>query len=136
MADIPVCRCGSPLVFTFEFRGYEYVCVDCGHKYGVLGVARRDVTPELAAAHAYAQDRYDVEAHQRDPDRYPLESRDFSHLPKPTCVGCGRTATDDDGRLDQDGKPPGWRSRTVDGVETYACSIDCTRGSKALVTPW
>ena len=44
---IAVCNCGSPLISTFAFSGAEYYCLDCGRKYGMLGVDRVAATPEI-----------------------------------------------------------------------------------------
>lgn len=44
---INVCSCGSPLVFTFAFAYKEYLCLECGNTYGMMGVRSVEATPEL-----------------------------------------------------------------------------------------
>lgn len=39
----------EPLVFTFEFRGAEFVCMVCGRKYGYMAPKPAKDTPELRA---------------------------------------------------------------------------------------
>jgi hypothetical protein len=51
MKEISTCyKCGKPVVWTFAFDGYEYYCLMCGNKTGMLG-GKNDVksTPELRA---------------------------------------------------------------------------------------
>lgn len=64
----PMATCpadGEPLVFTFEFRGYEFVCVPCGRKYGFLSPKPVEVTAEREARLAELQTQYDTERAQR-----------------------------------------------------------------------
>ena len=45
--EINVCSCGSPLVYTFAFAYKEYLCLECGNTYGMMGVDSVEATPEL-----------------------------------------------------------------------------------------
>lgn len=50
--QIDVCACGAPVIFTFAFRGREFICLDCGRTYEFFGPEKVDSTPELAERHA------------------------------------------------------------------------------------
>lgn len=48
----PVATCpydGDPLVMTFAFSGYEFICLRCGRLYGFLEPRAVPATPELEA---------------------------------------------------------------------------------------
>jgi hypothetical protein len=50
MKKIRVCDCGAPLLWTFLYDGYEYFCMACGNKYGMLGAGKLvDQTKTLRA---------------------------------------------------------------------------------------
>lgn len=54
MSDAPLAVCrsdGAPLVSTFAFRGYEFICLECGRKYGWLDPEAVEATPELNERH-------------------------------------------------------------------------------------
>lgn len=134
MSDVRVCgRCGEPMVFTFEFPGYEYVCMACSNKEGIFG-ARVPNTPEVEKHHGelvelYYRDR----AHRRrepEPEPWPRQGEAESDV---QCAGCGRLPAI--GTPLGEGKPPAWFSRTQGGVTVYACSKPCT-DDKASVLPW
>lgn len=140
MSDVACCpRDDEPLVFTFEFPGHEWYCVVCGAKYGALHSHRLPASIELAARHAELSDRYALERAERTGRPVPpVPPQDVL----PTCGGCGRQPLPEEGRLDHQGKPALWYSKTVDGVTSYACSRACIdkadekAGTKTLVMPW
>src|SRR4051794_21762134 len=41
------CSCGAPLIGTMAFRKFEYYCLECGRKYGLIEPYLKDPTPEL-----------------------------------------------------------------------------------------
>lgn len=46
----PVATCpydGDPLVMTFAFAGYEFICLECGRLYGFLEPRAAEATPQL-----------------------------------------------------------------------------------------
>lgn len=48
----PIATCPNddePLVLTFEFPGYEFICMVCGNKYEFLAPKTALATPELIA---------------------------------------------------------------------------------------
>ena len=47
MATCP--NCGEPLIGTFRFRGYEFICVSCKRKWGFVDPVPVVSTPELEA---------------------------------------------------------------------------------------
>ena len=47
MEKINVCECGAPLIFTMAFAYNEYLCLECGSKYGMMGVDSVESTKEL-----------------------------------------------------------------------------------------
>lgn len=138
--DVAVCRKdGEPLVWTFEFPGYEWYCVVCGARYGALHSLRADASVELAARHAELTDRYETERSERTGRPVPaIPPQDVL----PTCGGCGRQPLPEEGRLDNRGKPSLWYCKTIDGVTTYACSRTCigkadeSSGKRSMVMPW
>lgn len=52
---------GEPLVGTFEFRGFEFICMVCGTKYEFLQPRPAPETPELMARHDELKAQYDAE---------------------------------------------------------------------------
>ena len=44
---IAICYCDTPLIWTFVFSGAEYWCPSCGNNYGMMGVKKVELTPEL-----------------------------------------------------------------------------------------
>ena len=52
---------GEPLISTFEFRGFEFICMVCGQKYGFLAPVGKPETPELIARHDELKAKYDEE---------------------------------------------------------------------------
>lgn len=129
--EMRVCpKDGCPLIFTMEFPGAEYVCLDCGGTYGVLGPPRAAATPALIARHDELVERYEIERAERT--GRPAPPPPPQDIPRPTCGGCGVVA---EGRLDYDGKPSHWYSRTRDGVTSYACSRACIPADQ-FVLPW
>lgn len=61
-APTATCRAdGEPLVFTFEYPRYEFICMVCGEKYGFLDPAPAESTPELEARHAELRAQYETE---------------------------------------------------------------------------
>lgn len=65
-APYAVCRVDKePLISTFEFRGYEFVCVVCDRKYGFLSPEAAAATPELEARHAELKAQYETQRAER-----------------------------------------------------------------------
>lgn len=132
-AAVRVCSTdGAPLVWTFEFKGAEYVCMQCGRTEGMLG-KRAEMTPTMAAQHDAFKDQYALERAVRE--GRPLPQPVPTDIPAPTCKGCGRTAGPEDGRVESDGKPSAWYKRTRDGVEEFACSGSCIPSNESVL-PW
>ena len=132
MSDVRVCaRDHEPLVFTFEFSGFEYVCVVCGGHEDIFGMRAR-ATVELAARHAALTDRYEIERAERTGRRVPAPAP--QDVPAPICQGCGRIPSAEEGRLDHQGKPSLWFARTIDGVTEYACQSQCIK--EGARSPW
>jgi hypothetical protein len=48
-------RCGEPLIGTFRFAGYEFVCICCGKLLGFVEPTPKAATPELDARQAELQ---------------------------------------------------------------------------------
>lgn len=48
----------EPLVETFVFPGYEFICMVCKTKYPYFGPKGREVTPELEARQAELTEQY------------------------------------------------------------------------------
>lgn len=69
-------RCGTPLVFTFEFRGAEFVCMTCRGLLGFLAPDPADWTAELQARHDELKALYQLERERREAG---------------LCNGCGGT---------------------------------------------
>lgn len=67
MATCPACGLDEPLVMTFEFRGYEFICMNCGGKYDFLEPVPAPDTPELGAKQIERQKQYDAERAARQP---------------------------------------------------------------------
>lgn len=131
--DIRVCRkCGEPVVFTFEFRGAEYYCVECG--------ATDDIFAPRAPATVELQHRLDELTERYERDRAERAGTTYKPSPKagdvdvalPTCKGCG--ATPAEGVTLTNGKPASWFTRTIDGVTDYACSRSCI--NEGMIAPW
>ena len=57
MATCP--HCSEPLIATFRFRGYEFVCVCCERKWGFVDPVPVVSTPELEARYAELKARWD-----------------------------------------------------------------------------
>lgn len=132
MTDIRVCqRDGSPLAFTFEYPGAEYVCMTCRGTEGVLG-RRAPATPALRREQSAVVERYERDYAERRGVPYTPSPQATVENPGPTCGGCG--ATPELGTPLPEGKPTSWFSRTIDGVTEYACSRACITGG--LVAPW
>jgi hypothetical protein len=130
IAMLRVCpRDGAPVVFTFEFPGAEYHCVECGWLGDIFGPGRAPATPDLVARFDTLSDRYEAERAERTGRPAPRPAP--QDVPRPTCGGCGAVA---EGRLDHSGKPAHWYSRTRDGVKQYACSRGCIK--EGAVLPW
>jgi hypothetical protein len=122
-STIKVCPSdGEPVVFTFEYPGKEYLCVACGWLGGIFGPREAQATEDLVARRDQVLADYEESRGLTPPDQ---------DRPRPSCKGCGETAT---GRLDPSGKPAHWYCRTVDGVTEYACSRACISGGTVL--PW
>lgn len=120
---IKVCpSCSEPVVFTFEYSGNEYFCVACGWKGSIFAPMSAPATEELIARHDELSAEYEQSRGLESPNQDRI---------RPSCGGCGAVAT---GRLDHDGKPAHWYSRTRDGVTEYACSRSCI--SEGAVMPW
>lgn len=49
---------GEPLVSTFEFPKYEFICVVCDRLYGFLQPQPAQETPELMARHDELREQY------------------------------------------------------------------------------
>lgn len=63
-SEPPMATCpndGEPVVCTFEFPKYEFVCVVCGWLGGFLSPTPAEATPEIEARHAELQEQYRVE---------------------------------------------------------------------------
>ena len=140
MSDIRVCeRDGEPLVFTFEYRGAEYVCVVCGGKEGVLG-ERAGSTPERVRRLSDLTVEYERDYADRHPvgDELHREYREPSKVGDPgieipVCKTCN--AVPPDGVALNNGKPASWYSRTHDGVTEYACKRSCIP-ERETILPW
>jgi hypothetical protein len=52
---------GEPLISTFEFRGFEFICAVCGTKYGFLEPVGKPETPELEARYEELRAHYKAE---------------------------------------------------------------------------
>ena len=61
-------RCEEPLVATFYFPGYEFVCMGCGKRVEFFGPKRGVSTPELEARQAEHQAAFDEFREQADLD--------------------------------------------------------------------
>lgn len=135
MSDVRVCETdGEPLVFTFEYPGYEYLCVVCLGQEGVFG-ARAPATPELQQQLDKHTERYERDRAERMRLRYqPRPAVDDEGVTRPTCNGCGATPPVGT-RLDSVGKPSSWYSRTIAGVTEFACSRACVPEREAVL-PW
>ncbi len=48
-ASIAGCECGAPLVMTFAFTKFEFICLECGRQYGWLEPCEMPATPENEA---------------------------------------------------------------------------------------
>lgn len=48
-------RCGEPLIGTFRFAGFEFVCICCGRLHDFLQPAPKEATPELDTRQAELQ---------------------------------------------------------------------------------
>lgn len=60
--DPPMATCpadGSPLIGTFERRGAEFLCMECGTYLGFLAPEPATVTPELEARYAELKAAFD-----------------------------------------------------------------------------
>lgn len=130
LGEIKTCpRCGEPVVFTFEFRGYEYLCVECAWKGDIFGPSASTATPERVARRDELAERYEVESAERA--GRPAPTPPPQDVPRPVCKTCGAVA---EGRLDHSGKPAHWFTRTpIGGVPEYACSRPCIDGP---AMPW
>lgn len=56
MTSLAVCRCTdppTPLMATFHWKGYEWLCLSCGGLKTFFGASSADAVPEL-------QERYDA----------------------------------------------------------------------------
>jgi len=50
MATCP--NCGEPLIATFHFPGYEFICASCKRMWGFVDPVPVESTPELEARHS------------------------------------------------------------------------------------
>ena len=52
-----VCGCGAPLHWTFLYNGAEYLCMNCGANFGMLGADQEvPITNETKANQKVAQE--------------------------------------------------------------------------------
>lgn len=64
MTHPPTATCptdGEPLVFTFEFPKYEFICMVCRQLYGFLDPRPAHQTPELDDRHTELRAQYETE---------------------------------------------------------------------------
>jgi len=60
------CRsCGEPLVSTFEWRGYEFICMGCGRHWAFLQPRPIPFSLEVTRRHDELRAQYDVERKER-----------------------------------------------------------------------
>lgn len=62
MATCP--NCGEPLIATFRFAGYEFVCVVCKRMWGFIDPKPAEATPELEARQKELRAQFDAEIAQ------------------------------------------------------------------------
>ena len=130
LGTIKVCpRDSEPVIFTMEFPGIEYVCVECGWQGDVFAPDGAPATAERQERYAVLLDRYEDERAGRTGRPKPKPPR--QDVPRPICKGCGTTA---EGPLDHSGKPAHWFTRTIDRKTEYACSRACI--TEGTVAPW
>ena len=59
---VPMATCprdGAPLIMTMAFRGYEFICLECGAKMGFLDPRPAEPTPELDARYEALKAEWD-----------------------------------------------------------------------------
>lgn len=59
MATCPACS--EPLIATFKYRGYEFVCVCCNRMWGFVEPKPVESTPELEARLAELKEKREQE---------------------------------------------------------------------------
>lgn len=60
-------RCpDEPLVMTFEFPKYEFICMNCKSLYGFLDPRPAEETPEIKAKQIERQKQYEAERKARE----------------------------------------------------------------------
>lgn len=65
-APVATCRVdGEPLVMTFEFPKYEFICQVCKKLYDFFGPKPADETPELLARYEELKAEYEKERAER-----------------------------------------------------------------------
>lgn len=123
-------RDGEPVIFTLEFRGAEYVCIECGWLGGVFSPSEVPADHGMALRHAELRERYEAERAERT--GRPAPKPPPQDIDPPVCQGCGAVA---EPPFDYGGKPTNWFSRKPIGGEwQYACSRACI--TEGLVSPF
>ena len=57
MATCP--SCSEPLIATFKYRGYEFICTCCGRMWGFVEPEPVESTPELEARLAELKEKWE-----------------------------------------------------------------------------
>lgn len=135
-ADIRVCEsCGEPMVFTFEFSGFEYKCQACGHLEGIFG-KRVDTSPVLVKRLDELTQEYERDYAERKGRLYEAPKRiGDPGVTTPKCKTCGKEPEVGTAVSNSGGKPNTWFSREIDGIKEYACSSDCIPSGEMRL-PW